>query len=196
MRPEGCGKLKKKKNHLIGSRTSNLPACSCLNHCPITCPQLNTIISEKLFKPQKYHVKFVLLVKGKVMLSLCLITQFAKKTYEGMKGGIALPFLTTDLDGGNGSASQPGYFTPGERAHSTHCIGGWLDPRASLEAMEKTKIFYPCRDRTPAVHLIDRLSCLGSCSYTSVVRKSSISQTSMFSRFQGLDFIETLDTKS
>jgi hypothetical protein len=33
-------------------------------------------------------------------------------------GGIASPFLTSAVDGGEWSASRPGRFTPG-----THCIG-------------------------------------------------------------------------
>jgi hypothetical protein len=47
--------------------------------------------------------------------------------------------LTSALVGGEWSASRPGHFTPGERAPGTHCIGGWLDPRAGLVDMEKRK---------------------------------------------------------
>jgi hypothetical protein len=35
------------------------------------------------------------------------------------------------------SASRPGLFTPGERARGTHCIGGWVGPRAALETGEE-----------------------------------------------------------
>jgi hypothetical protein len=38
-------------------------------------------------------------------------------------GGIAPPFLTTALDGGNWSASITGRFAPGERAPDAHWIG-------------------------------------------------------------------------
>jgi hypothetical protein len=41
-------------------------------------------------------------------------------------------FLTSALVGGEWSASRPGRFTPG-----THFIGGWVDPRAGLDDMEK-----------------------------------------------------------
>jgi hypothetical protein len=47
-------------------------------------------------------------------------------------------FLTLALVGGEWSASRPGRFTPGERAHGTHWIGG-LGPRAGLDDVEKRK---------------------------------------------------------
>jgi hypothetical protein len=49
-------------------------------------------------------------------------------------GGI---FLTSALVGGQWPASRPCRFTPGERAPGTHFIGGWVDPRAGLDDMEK-----------------------------------------------------------
>jgi hypothetical protein len=36
-------------------------------------------------------------------------------------------------------ASRPCRFTPGERAKGTHWIGGWVDPRADVDDMEKSK---------------------------------------------------------
>jgi hypothetical protein len=51
-------------------------------------------------------------------------------------GGIAPPFLTLTLDGCEWSASRPGRFTLGEKAPGTHCIRGWVGPRASLDAVE------------------------------------------------------------
>jgi hypothetical protein len=48
-------------------------------------------------------------------------------------------FLTLALAGGEWSASHPGHFTPGERALGTHWIGGWMDPRACLDDVEKRK---------------------------------------------------------
>jgi hypothetical protein len=44
--------------------------------------------------------------------------------------GIAQPFLTSALAGGEYSAIHPGRFTPGERTLGTHWIGGWVGPRA------------------------------------------------------------------
>jgi hypothetical protein len=56
------------------------------------------------------------------------------------RGGVDVQtyvFLTSTLIGGEWSASRPGHFTPGERAPGTHWIGGWVDPRAGQEDMEK-----------------------------------------------------------
>jgi hypothetical protein len=46
-------------------------------------------------------------------------------------------FLTSALVEREWSASRPGRFTPGEIALGTHCIGGWVDPRAGLDDVEK-----------------------------------------------------------
>jgi hypothetical protein len=46
-------------------------------------------------------------------------------------------FLTSALAGGEWSASHPGCFTPGERAPSTHWIGGRMNSRAGLDDMDK-----------------------------------------------------------
>jgi hypothetical protein len=43
-------------------------------------------------------------------------------------------FLTSALVGGERSASRPGEIAPG-----TLCIGGWVDPRAGLDDVEKVK---------------------------------------------------------
>jgi hypothetical protein len=48
-------------------------------------------------------------------------------------------FLTSALDGGEWSASLPGRFTPGERAHGTNLIGEWVGPRTDLDDVEKRK---------------------------------------------------------
>jgi hypothetical protein len=52
-------------------------------------------------------------------------------------GDIAPPPLTSALDGGEWSAPYPGCFTPKERAPGTHWIGGWVDPRAGPDTVEK-----------------------------------------------------------
>jgi hypothetical protein len=53
------------------------------------------------------------------------------KTYGGLDVYIRV-FLTSALVGGEWSDSRPGRFTPG-----THWIGGWVDPRAGLDDLEK-----------------------------------------------------------
>jgi hypothetical protein len=52
------------------------------------------------------------------------------------------------LDIGERSASRPGRFNPKKGDPSTHCIGGWLDPRAGLKAVETGKSLAPVWDRT------------------------------------------------
>jgi hypothetical protein len=44
-------------------------------------------------------------------------------------------------------ASAP--LPPGDRASSIHLIGGWVDPRAGLVAVEERKITCPCRESNP-----------------------------------------------
>jgi hypothetical protein len=54
--------------------------------------------------------------------------------------------LTLALDGGEWSASCLCSFTPRERVSGAHWIGGWVGPRAGLDAVVKRKIPSPCRD--------------------------------------------------
>jgi hypothetical protein len=64
--------------------------------------------------------------------------------------------LTLALDGGDLSASRPVRFTPSERAPGTHWIGGWVGPRAVLDAVVKRQIPNSRREsnpRTPIVQL-------------------------------------------
>jgi hypothetical protein len=58
------------------------------------------------------------------------------KAYGGVDVYIHI-FLTSVLVGGELSASSPGRFTPRERAPGTRWIGGWVDPRAGLDDVEK-----------------------------------------------------------
>jgi hypothetical protein len=60
------------------------------------------------------------------------------KAYGGVDVWIHI-FLTSALVVGEWSASRPGYFTPGERAPDAQWIGGWVDPRAGLDGVEKRK---------------------------------------------------------
>jgi hypothetical protein len=58
------------------------------------------------------------------------------KTYEGVDVETR-GFFTSTLVGGERSASRTGRFTRGERAHGTFLIGGWVNLRAGLDAVEK-----------------------------------------------------------
>jgi hypothetical protein len=60
------------------------------------------------------------------------------KAYGGVDVYIHI-FLTSALVGGECSASRPCRSTSRERARSTHCIGGWVGPRAGLDDVEKRK---------------------------------------------------------
>jgi len=57
-------------------------------------------------------------------------------------------FLTQARDGGELSASRPGRFTSGERASDTYWIGGWVSPRAGLDAVTR-KIPSLCQEWNP-----------------------------------------------
>jgi hypothetical protein len=77
----------------------------------------------------------VLPAKAKVKLSLCF--NWAPR-HEGVLGEWRYSSnhsLTSALNGGEWSASRPGRFTPRERAPGTHWIGGWVGPRAVLDAV-------------------------------------------------------------
>jgi hypothetical protein len=63
-------------------------------------------------------------------------------------GGIASPFLTSALDGGEWSASRLGRFTSKGRAPNIHCIGGWVGPGAGLDAVELRQTCF-CRECNP-----------------------------------------------
>jgi hypothetical protein len=58
------------------------------------------------------------------------------KTYVGVDVQIHI-LLTSVLVGDKWSASRTVGFTPGERAHGTHWIGGCVNTRAGLNNMEK-----------------------------------------------------------
>jgi hypothetical protein len=59
-------------------------------------------------------------------------------------------FLTSALEGGwVVSITLRPRFTPGQRAPGTHCTGGWVGPRAGLDAEVRGKILFPCRESNP-----------------------------------------------
>jgi hypothetical protein len=72
------------------------------------------------------------------------------KTWES--GDIAQAFLISALDGRKWSASHPARFNSGERttpSPGTHCVGGWVGPRAGLDAVEQRNISCFCRESNP-----------------------------------------------
>jgi hypothetical protein len=75
-------------------------------------------------------------------------------------------FLTSALAGGAWSASRPCRFTPRERAPGTHCIGGYVGPKAGLD-VERKLLTLPGLELRPFGRLarsqsLYRLHCKGS----------------------------------
>jgi hypothetical protein len=60
------------------------------------------------------------------------------KVYEGVELW-RHSFLTSAVDGGEWSVARADRLILGERASSTPCIGGWVDPRASLDGQFSKK---------------------------------------------------------
>jgi hypothetical protein len=56
-----------------------------------------------------------------------------------MSGGTAPSFWTLTLDGG-GQFHALTAIPPGERAHGTHWIGGWVGPRVSLGSVDENNM--------------------------------------------------------
>jgi hypothetical protein len=74
------------------------------------------------------------------------------KTYWGVEVQ-RYTFLTSALDGGELSAPRPGCFTSRERTPGSHWIGGWVGPRAILDAVVK-KILSPPRESNPRTPIV------------------------------------------
>jgi hypothetical protein len=91
--------------------------------------------------------------KVKVKLSLCLTKHHAIKAYWEWRYS-STHSLTSALDGGEWSTSRPGRFTPREKAPGTHWIGGWVGPRAVLDAAVKKKITSPRRESNPGTPIV------------------------------------------
>jgi hypothetical protein len=62
--------------------------------------------------------------------------------------------LTSALDGGESSDSRLCRFTPRKRTPGTHWIGGWVGPRAVLDAVVKRKIPNPRRESNPRTPIV------------------------------------------
>jgi hypothetical protein len=69
------------------------------------------------------------------------------KVYGGMEVQLQL-FSAWSLEGGKWSASFSNSITPRKRVIVTHCIGNWVGPRASLDALEKRQYLIPARNQT------------------------------------------------
>jgi hypothetical protein len=67
--------------------------------------------------------------------------------------------LTSALAGGEWSASRPGRLPPRERAPGTHWTGGWVGPKAVLDAVVKRKIPSHRRESNPRTPIGQRVVC-------------------------------------
>jgi hypothetical protein len=84
--------------------------------------------------------------------------------------------LNSALDGGEWSASRPGRFIPRERATGTHWIGGWVGPRAILDAVVKRKIPSPRRKSNPRTPIVQPLAQCYRLSYPGSSRSWSLTR--------------------
>jgi hypothetical protein len=76
----------------------------------------------------------------KVQLSPCSTNKALR--HEDVWGSECIDPRILDLARSYRSASRPGCFTPGERGPGTHWIGGWVDPRTSLDDVERRTILH------------------------------------------------------
>jgi hypothetical protein len=51
----------------------------------------------------------------------------------------------------NGQLHAPAALPPGKEPPGTHCIGGWVGPRAGLDAVVRRKISSPYWDTNPPI---------------------------------------------
>jgi hypothetical protein len=89
----------------------------------------------------------------KVKLSLCLTKHRAKRRIGQWRYSSTHSF-TSALEGVKWSVSRPGRFIPRERAPGTHWVGGWVVPRAVLDAAVKRKIPSPRWESNPRTPII------------------------------------------
>jgi hypothetical protein len=76
------------------------------------------------------------------------------EAYWGSGGIAPRILLTSALDRGEWSASRPDRFIPRERVAGTHWIGGWVGPRAIMDAVVKRKIPSPRRESNPRTPIV------------------------------------------
>jgi hypothetical protein len=115
------------------------------------------------FKTPTLHThEFVLMALSLLMGSICVyvgcLTKVKGKAvplrsieaHLGDRRYNSYSFLTSALEGGEWSASRPGRaLTPGKEPPGTHCTGGWVGPRAGLDAEVRGKILCLCRGSNP-----------------------------------------------
>jgi hypothetical protein len=75
-------------------------------------------------------------------------------------GGIAPPFLTSALNGGDWSDSLPGHFIPSEKASDTLYTGSWVGPiEEEYLALREIEPGFFGRPINSLVSILTELSC-------------------------------------
>jgi hypothetical protein len=104
-------------------------------------------LGRQYFRKQRFLVKFSS-CRGHIDINTvnnvtCTLVQALRPCIGGTdrKGnrGIALLFMTTALEGGEGQRHAPAALYPRERP-GTHCTGGCMDPRAGLDRCGKSHL--------------------------------------------------------
>jgi hypothetical protein len=106
--------------------------------------------TEVLYDTAIQFVTIMKLIKGKGKV---VPVHHAMKAYWGWRYS-STHSLISALDGGEWSASRPGRFIPTERVPGTPWLGGWVGPRAVLDAVVKRKIPIPRRESNPRTPII------------------------------------------
>jgi hypothetical protein len=91
--------------------------------------------------PQSHRDQLLFICKGtgyKKSYSLTSLISITPRRHRA-SGSIAPPFLTSEADGDEWSASCSCQFFAGETASCTHRIGGRVAPKAGLDVTEKKK---------------------------------------------------------
>jgi hypothetical protein len=113
-------------NNFLASEKETLP----LRNATIQ-PRVSVLVFVKTKKQKQKHQDYRQQLRYRVFKNSCFVCW--------------VPAFQSQLDGGEWLASRSGRFTPRERAPGTHWIGGWVGPRAGLDAVLRN-IPYPCRE--------------------------------------------------
>jgi hypothetical protein len=94
----------------------------------VTVYNIFTVASNEIL-PTRVEFNYVTVYARQLT---CILLHITMKTY----GGVEVIVHILDLGTGQWSASRPCCFTADESAPCTHLLGGWLVPRAGLEALD------------------------------------------------------------
>jgi hypothetical protein len=103
--------------------------------CNTPAVALRSTVQESITPPAHPETKITSL-KVEVKVPCASTEHHAMKAYWVLRIELQLhAFLTSALYGGKWSAAGPGCSTPKERTPSSHWIGGWVGPKAGLDAV-------------------------------------------------------------